>query len=110
MLSTFAYEAAGALRIRHSLRPLYLRDVTLQNLGASRRENAEACAGGRLEPSRRPAIGIVAAGDRIRSSVQEKRDGTQIFQENAKLGGARHEEAQGRNVEERPFGTQGQEP
>jgi hypothetical protein len=36
-----------------------------------RRGSAEACARGKLEPSRRPAIGIVA-DDRIRSSVQEK--------------------------------------
>jgi Family of unknown function (DUF6496) len=60
------------LGIRHSLRPLHLRDVILQNSGASRRENAEACARGKLEPSRWPTIGIVAAGE-ANSFQQEKK-------------------------------------
>src|SRR5437773_12203836 len=42
----FACEAAGALRARHSLRPLFsLGEKFLQTSGASRREIAESCFG-----------------------------------------------------------------
>ena len=42
----FACEAAGALRARHSLRPLFsLGGWFLQTSGVSRRENAESCFG-----------------------------------------------------------------
>ena len=48
-----AHEAAGALGTRHSLRPLFSRDIVWQSSGASRRETAESYL--ELEPSLRGA-------------------------------------------------------
>jgi hypothetical protein len=40
--SSFAYETAGAARIRHSLRPPVFEGERFQDSGASRREKAES--------------------------------------------------------------------
>jgi hypothetical protein len=64
VLYYFAREAAGALGIRHSLRPLLSRDNVLASLGRySRRGNADLCLKRHCEERRsNPALGVLCDG------------------------------------------------
>jgi hypothetical protein len=57
-----------------------------------------------------PETGTISLCEDYFSSNWENNHGTKIFQESIGQGRARDEKAQGRNVEERPVRSQGQEP